>query len=491
MERVLGAAGTLLLVAIGLAVAARALRRHRRLRLDGGRVGRGASRSSACCSSRGGRGACSRSASSRSGGGSASSGWCRACTRLCTATGTSHARSRSSSQSRSLPQLVRIMAIWLCGKAVGETPSPLAYIVVGPLLFLVMLIPFTINGLGAREAFFLAFLPRFGVSNDAAVRNRLSLLRRHGGRAIPGGIILLWRSVRSGRDSVTAASPPDIGWRHPRTFMSATRVLVTGGAGFIGSHLSDRLLAEGHEVRALDSLEPQVHPGGERPDYLDSGVELLSGRRSRPGRGAREALDGRRRRRPPGRRCRRRPVDVRDRALHVRSTRSAAPSCSRRSSSAATRSRRLVVASSMSIYGEGQYVDRRPASTASRRAFAPEEQLDRREWEVRGAERAPLEPEPTAEAKPLRPTSIYAITKRDHEELVLVDRRRLRDPDGRAALLQRLRRAPGAVEPVHGRGGDLRVAAPERAAAARLRGRAADPRLHPRPRHRSRPARSR
>ena len=52
------------------------------------------------------------------------------------------------------------------------------------------------------------------------------------------------------------------------------RVLITGGAGFIGSHLADRLLAEGHEVRALDNLDRQVHPEGERPDYLDAGVEL-------------------------------------------------------------------------------------------------------------------------------------------------------------------------------------------------------------------------
>src|SRR5215831_10654306 len=55
------------------------------------------------------------------------------------------------------------------------------------------------------------------------------------------------------------------------------RVLITGGAGFIGSHLADRLLAEGHEVRALDNLDPQVHPERERPDYLDPDVELQVG----------------------------------------------------------------------------------------------------------------------------------------------------------------------------------------------------------------------
>src|SRR5215467_11308644 len=55
------------------------------------------------------------------------------------------------------------------------------------------------------------------------------------------------------------------------------RVLITGGAGFIGSHLADRLLAEGHEVRALDNLDGQVHPGAERPDYLHPAVELHVG----------------------------------------------------------------------------------------------------------------------------------------------------------------------------------------------------------------------
>src|SRR6476659_1549390 len=55
------------------------------------------------------------------------------------------------------------------------------------------------------------------------------------------------------------------------------RVLITGGAGFIGSHLADRLLAEGHSVRALDNLDPQVHGDVERPDYLDRNVELVVG----------------------------------------------------------------------------------------------------------------------------------------------------------------------------------------------------------------------
>src|SRR3954466_12921694 len=55
------------------------------------------------------------------------------------------------------------------------------------------------------------------------------------------------------------------------------RVLITGGAGFIGSHLADAPLAAGHTVRALDNLDPQVHAGGKRPDYLHPEVELRVG----------------------------------------------------------------------------------------------------------------------------------------------------------------------------------------------------------------------
>src|SRR3954471_2340687 len=56
------------------------------------------------------------------------------------------------------------------------------------------------------------------------------------------------------------------------------RILITGGAGFIGSHLADELLRSGYEVRALDCLCPQVHgDGGERPDYLAPEVDLWVG----------------------------------------------------------------------------------------------------------------------------------------------------------------------------------------------------------------------
>jgi glycosyltransferase 2 family protein len=93
-------------------------------------------------------------------------------------------------------QFVRVISIWLCGLAVGVHESPLVYVILGPLLFLVMMVPFTINGLGVREAFFVAFLGRFGVDADAAFATGFLFYAVTIATSVPGGLIMLWRSVR-------------------------------------------------------------------------------------------------------------------------------------------------------------------------------------------------------------------------------------------------------------------------------------------------------
>src|SRR3954466_2817419 len=76
------------------------------------------------------------------------------------------------------------------------------------------------------------------------------------------------------------------------TTHSSNRVLITGGAGFIGSHVADRLLSAGYRVRALDNLNPQVHgPHAKRPAYLDPNVELQVGDVRDPA-AVRRALEG-------------------------------------------------------------------------------------------------------------------------------------------------------------------------------------------------------
>ena len=73
-------------------------------------------------------------------------------------------------RSRVVVQLTRILAIYASGRAVGIHLSLLPYIVLGPLLFLVMLVPFTVNGIGVREAFFVSFLGKLHV--DPTPRSR-------------------------------------------------------------------------------------------------------------------------------------------------------------------------------------------------------------------------------------------------------------------------------------------------------------------------------
>jgi glycosyltransferase 2 family protein len=93
-------------------------------------------------------------------------------------------------------QAFRVLAIWCSGKAVGIDISPRVYYVMGPLLFLVMLVPFTINGLAVREAFFVSFLGNVGVGADEAFAAGFLFFLVTIALSIPGAVILLWEGVR-------------------------------------------------------------------------------------------------------------------------------------------------------------------------------------------------------------------------------------------------------------------------------------------------------
>jgi glycosyltransferase 2 family protein len=93
-------------------------------------------------------------------------------------------------------QAVRVLGIWLTGRAAGVDLSPRVYYVMGPLLFLVMLVPFTVNGLAVREAFFVSFLGTVGVDADAAFATGFLFFLVTIAVAVPGGAILAWESLR-------------------------------------------------------------------------------------------------------------------------------------------------------------------------------------------------------------------------------------------------------------------------------------------------------
>ncbi len=103
-------------------------------------------------------------------------------------------------------QAMRIVSIWASAKAVGIDLSVLPYIVLGPLLFLVMLVPFTVNGLAVREAFFVSFLGRLGVDADAAFACGFLFFIMTLVLAAPGLAIILWDLARGAR---RAAAVPD------------------------------------------------------------------------------------------------------------------------------------------------------------------------------------------------------------------------------------------------------------------------------------------
>ncbi len=100
-------------------------------------------------------------------------------------------------------QAVRILAIWAASRAVGIELGPRIYYVMGPLFFLVLLVPFTLNGFAVREAFFVSFLGSVGVDADRAFAAGFLFFVVTVALALPGGVILLWEGVRgSGRTRV-------------------------------------------------------------------------------------------------------------------------------------------------------------------------------------------------------------------------------------------------------------------------------------------------
>ena len=199
-------------------------------------------------------------------------------------------------------------------------------------------------------------------------------------------------------------------------------MLVTGGAGFIGSHLVDALVERGDRVRVLDSLDPQVHGDDATSPSLIAGhvdagrVEFIRGDVTDPT-VVETALEG---------------VDT---VFHQAAAVGVGQSMYRIADYVRANSlggavlleamverrdalRRVVVASSMSIYGEGSYGCEEHGEVAPPLRDTP--QLAAGDWEMHCpvCDR-PVEPRPTPESKALQPTSVYAVTKRDHEELFL------------------------------------------------------------------------
>jgi len=95
-------------------------------------------------------------------------------------------------------QAVRVLSIWAAAKAVGIELEPRLYFVMGPLFFLVLLVPFTLNGFAVREAFFVSFLGSAGVPPDQAFAAGFLYFLVTVALALPGGVILLREGVRSG-----------------------------------------------------------------------------------------------------------------------------------------------------------------------------------------------------------------------------------------------------------------------------------------------------
>ena len=196
----------------------------------------------------------------------------------------------------------------------------------------------------------------------------------------------------------------------------AKKVLVTGGAGFVGSHLADALLRRGYSVRVFDNLTDQVHGNG-FPNYLSREVEFIQGDMRNLAQ-VRRAV---------------RNMDV---IFHLAAAVGVGQSMYEITRYMAANTlgtanllqalldtkcmpEKLVVASSMSIYGEGEYICEQCGEVAPPPRSSA--QLRSKQWQTRCPQCShALKPVPTNESKPLQCTSIYALSKKDQEEMVLL-----------------------------------------------------------------------
>src|SRR3954447_22312557 len=204
--------------------------------------------------------------------------------------------------------------------------------------------------------------------------------------------------------------------RKERLELKAKRVLITGGAGFVGSHTADALLAAGHQVRIFDNLTSQVHQDGQF-SYLPKFAEFMRGDMRNKSQVEKAVQD----------------MDV---IFHLAAAVGVGQSMYQIADYTATNNlgtanlfqaildtrsepEKIVVASSMSIYGEGKY----RCSDCGEVAPSPRPltQLKEKRWETLcpkcGRDLAPV---PTREDKPLQCTSIYALSKKDQEEMTLL-----------------------------------------------------------------------